>query len=87
MALFEILMLLCFGAAWPFSIYRSYISRSTAGKSVIFLWIVWLGYIFGILNKFVRGLDGVVFFYLLNLSMVSIDIALYYRNRYIHKEE
>ncbi|QJR20792.1 hypothetical protein BREVNS_0042 [Brevinematales bacterium NS] len=87
MALFEILMLLCFGAAWPFSIYRSYISRSTAGKSVIFLWIVWLGYIFGILNKFVRGVDGVVFFYLLNLSMVSIDIALYYRNRHIHKEE
>lgn len=87
MALFEILMLLCFGAAWPFSIFRSYTSRSTAGKSVIFLWIVWIGYIFGILNKFLRGLDIAVFFYILNLLMVSIDIGLYYRNRYIQKEE
>ncbi|MFN4216179.1 MAG: hypothetical protein ACK4HQ_02065 [Brevinematales bacterium] len=86
MALFEILMLLCFGAAWPFSIYRSYTSTSTAGKSVIFLWIIWIGYIFGILNKFVRGIDMAVFFYILNLCMVSMDIGLYYRNRHKEKE-
>ena len=24
MSIFEVLMLLCFGAAWPFSIYKSY---------------------------------------------------------------
>ncbi len=87
MAVFEVLMLLCFGAAWPFSIYRSYHSRSTAGKSVIFLWIVWIGYIFGILNKYVRGWDYVVVFYCINLMMVSVDIALYYRNRYITVKE
>ncbi|MCX7881751.1 MAG: hypothetical protein N2314_00815 [Brevinematales bacterium] len=87
MALFEVLMLLCFGAAWPFSLYRSYTSRSTAGKSVTFLWVVWLGYIFGIINKFVRGLDYALAFYILNLAMVSMDIGLYYRNQSLQKEE
>jgi len=86
MPIFEIAMLLCFGAAWPFSIYRSYTSRSTRGKSVVFLWIVWIGYVFGILNKWFAGLDYVVCFYLLNLGMVSIDIGLYYRNRRMVKE-
>jgi len=87
MIIFEVLMLLCFGAAWPFSIYQSYVSRSHKGKSVIFLWIVWIGYIFGILNKVVRGLDYAVIFYALNLIMVSIDISLYYRNKILSKKE
>jgi len=36
MSMFEIIMLVCFGAAWPFSIYKSYTSRSNAGKSIFF---------------------------------------------------
>jgi hypothetical protein len=39
-SIYEFVMLLCFGAAWPFSIYKSYVSRRNGGKSVIFLFVV-----------------------------------------------
>ena len=74
-------MLVCFGAAWPFSIARSWKSRSTAGKSVIFLWIVLAGYISGIIHKLLYNRDGVIALYTLNAILVFIDISLYYRNR------
>jgi hypothetical protein len=80
MSLFEIIMLLCFGFAWPFSIYKSYKSRSTQGKSIAFLIIIVLGYLAGILHKLFYHYDGVIFFYILNLLMVMTDILLYLRN-------
>ena len=73
-------MLICFGAAWPFSIYRSYTSRSTGGKSVVFLYIILLGYVFGIAHKFYYYMDPVIYMYALNGLMVIVDIALYHRN-------
>ena len=86
MSILELIMLLCFGAAWPASIYRSYKSRSTKGKSVVFLWILIAGYTAGILNKVLFfPNDPVVFFYALNFIMVSIDTALYFRNRRLEK--
>ena len=81
MSIFEIIMLVCFGLAWPFSIYKSYKSRDTKGKSVLFLFIVVIGYIAGIIHKLLYSRDGVVFLYLLNSIMVSADIVLYYRNK------
>lgn len=81
MSIFEIVMLVCFGAAWPFSIYKSWTSRSCAGKSVIFLYIVVIGYLSGIAHKVLYSYDGVVFLYGLNLLMVLTDIGLFYRNR------
>lgn len=81
MSPFEIGMLLCFGAAWPFSIRKSWRSRSTAGKSLVFLWIVLLGYLAGIVHKVAYHPDGVVFFYVANCLMVLADIVLYCRNR------
>lgn len=80
MSIFEILMLLCFGAAWPINIYKSYKSKSVAGKSVIFLFVVLAGYIAGITHKLLFSFDLVIYLYILNAIMVSIDIALYYRN-------
>ena len=85
MSLFEIIMLLCFGFAWPFSIYRSYQSRSTQGKSAAFLFIVLIGYVAGILNKIVNKPDFVIVFYVINLLLVTADISLYFRNRSIEK--
>jgi hypothetical protein len=81
MSIFEIIMLICFGLAWPFSIYKSYKSRDTNGKSIAFLYIVVAGYIAGIIHKLLYSRDGVVFLYLLNSIMVSADIVLYYRNK------
>ena len=76
-------MLLCFGVAWPFSIWNSYKARCTKGKSVHFLWIVWVGYISGIIHKLLNSNDFVIAFYLINTVMVTVDIGLFYRNRRI----
>lgn len=80
MSVFEIIMLVCFGAAWPLSIYKSYTSQSVAGKSVFFLYVIMLGYVSGIINKLLYNYDWVVFLYVLNLIMVTTDLLLYYRN-------
>ena len=81
MSLFEVGMLVCFGLAWPLNIYKSLTSRSTKGKSVFFLLIIWVGYVFGITHKIFYSNDIVLWLYVLNLIMVSIDIALFFRNR------
>jgi hypothetical protein len=81
MSIFEVIMLACFGMAWPVSIYKSYTSRETKGKSVAFLFILVAGYIAGIIHKLLYSRDWVVFLYLLNLLMVSADIVLYFRNK------
>ncbi|MCK4958343.1 MAG: hypothetical protein KAT00_03065 [Planctomycetes bacterium] len=85
MSVFETVMLICFGAAWPASIYRSYVSRTTAGKSIVFLAVVFVGYLAGIGHKVTHNLDAVTLLYALNAVMVSIDIMLYGRNRRIEK--
>ncbi len=81
MSIYEILMLICFGASWPFSIHKSWTSRKTGGKSVQFLYLVIIGYLFGIVHKLIYKPDMVVFLYALNALMVSADVALYYRNK------
>lgn len=87
MSIFEALMLICFGFSWPCSIYISFKSKSTKGKSVLFLIIVNLGYIFGIMHKIFYNLDLVLILYCLNFFMVSLDIAIYFRNYLLEKGE
>lgn len=82
MSVFEIVMLLCFGAAWPFSIYKSYVSGTTSGKSVVFLFVVLAGYIAGIIHKLLYNPDFVTWFYAANAFLVCVDILVYMRNRY-----
>jgi hypothetical protein len=80
-------MLLCFGTAWPVSIYKSWTSRQTGGKSVFFLFIVWLGYVAGTLHKVFFLFDAVIVLYILNATMVGTDIILFFRNRRIERRE
>lgn len=83
MSIFELVMLLCFGVAWPFSIHKSIVSQSIKGKSLAFLLIVWLGYLAGILHKIFYQPDIAVVFYVINWTMISVDAVLYLRNRRI----
>lgn len=83
-SIFEILMLLCFAVSWPFNIYRSYVSRTARGKSIAFETIVEIGYFCGVVNKFVNDeINYVLAFYFLDIVLVAIDMALYFRNRRI----
>lgn len=56
-------------------------------KSLIFLIALLIGYVAGILHKLFFYFDLVVILYALNGTMVSIDIALYLRNRAYHIRE
>lgn len=77
----EAIMVLCFGASWPFSIRKSYKARTSKGKSIYFLGLVIVGYSAGILSKLISGnITYVLYFYIANTIMVSIDTALYFRN-------
>lgn len=81
-SMFEVAMLVCFGLSWPISIHKSITSRTTKGKSIAFEYFVWLGYACGVLGKLLAPQKSYVLIpYVLNLAMVSIDIALYSRNK------
>jgi hypothetical protein len=79
---FELFMLLCFGCSWPISVWKSWHSGSTRGKSVFFIIAIVIGYLSGILGKLIGGdISYVLVAYLLNLSIVSVDLVLYFINR------
>ena len=80
--LFEMLMLLCFAFAWPFSIVKQWRTGSSKGKSILFSYVIILGYIFGMINKVVSDDINYVFaFYVIDLTLVLIDTLIYYRNQ------
>ena len=84
----ETLMIISFGASWPMNVIRSYKARTAKGKSLAFLLFVLFGYIAGIIGKCINPVYMaqfaqkwyVLFFYVLNLTMVGVDIGLYIRN-------
>lgn len=81
MQIFEIIMLVCFGLSWPISVYKSIRSKSTKGKSAVFIIAIIIGYISGIIGKIVNHqLNYVIALYFINLIVVSIDLTLYFIN-------
>lgn len=85
MGIFEFLMLVCFGASWPFSIIKSLRSRSTKGKSLMFMMLIELGYVFGIIHKLLYSYNWVIWMYITLFLVVAFDIALYFRNRRLER--
>ncbi len=91
--LLEIIMIVSFGASWPLNVIKSYKARTTKGKSLAFLCLIFFGYIAGIASKFVNPAYMasigqkwyVLFFYVLNLIMVGADLCLYARNSKLDK--
>lgn len=80
----ESLMLICFGFSWPISVYKSYKSRTSAGKSLIFMTVIIIGYFCGVAGKIATGnVNYVLVLYIINMLMVSTDIALYFRNKHL----
>lgn len=92
--LLEIIMIVSFGASWPLNVIKSYKSRTTKGKSLPFLCLIFFGYIAGIssklLNETYMAQIGskwyVLFFYVLNLIMVGADLLMYARNYKLDKK-
>ncbi len=83
----EIVMICLFGASWPMNVIKSYKARTAKGKSFMFMMFIFIGYVCGIAAKLTATEFKwyVLFFYFLNIFMVSLDIILYFRNRRIDK--
>lgn len=90
----EVIMVVSFGASWPLNVIKSYKARTTKGKSLPFLCLIFFGYIAGIASKlmnesYMASINSkwyVLFFYILNLIMVGIDLCLYVRNYRLDRE-
>lgn len=92
---FEIVMVLCFGASWPFNIIRAYKARTTKGTSLQFTVLIGIGYVGGILSKIFAWIDktnqGLSYwdglkvlafvFYIINLCMILTAVGIYFRNK------
>ncbi len=92
--IFEIGMLVCFGASWPMNVIKSWKARTTKGKSLAFVCLILLGYVAGIISKLINPVYMasfsekwyVLFFYVLNFCMVGVDFCLYFRNLKLDRE-
>ena len=90
----EIVMVVSFGASWPLNVMKSYKARTAKGKSLSFLCLIFFGYIAGIASKLMNEAYMadfsekwyVLFFYVLNLVMVGVDLVLYFRNKALDKK-
>lgn len=81
---FEAIMLICFGASWPVSIIKTIRAKNPKGKSIMFLYLVFVGYISGCLKCISdNNFDKIIWLYVLNGIMVAVDIILvhYYISR------
>ncbi len=76
MSIFEAGMLICFGASWPFAVYKTWKTKNVTSKSRLFLSLVMFGYVCGIINKILHSMDIVIWLYVLNLLFVTADLML-----------
>jgi hypothetical protein len=85
--LFEAVMLICFGVSWPVAIYKTLRTRHVHGKSLLFLVLIFIGYLAGIAAKFITAAQAgtwptwVTWLYAFNALMVAIEIRLYHKFR------
>ena len=81
----EIAMLCLFGGSWPFNIAKALKAKTAKGKSIGFELLILTGYIIGLFGKLYAyrqtgTLAYSVWFYMADILMVSVDLALYFLN-------
>ncbi len=92
--IFEVIMIVGFGASWPLNVMKAYRARTTKGTSLAFLLIIFFSYIAGIASKLINEAYMadfarkwyVLFFYALNFIMVGINLLVYVRNKRLDAE-
>ena len=83
----EAVMIILFGISWPFNLAKSIRSKTTKGKSLLFLCLIDVGYMAGITSKivsetFVWATDWWIFaIYCVNFSLVTADLIVYFINK------
>jgi len=80
-------MLVCFGFSWPLNLAKAYRAKTAKGTSLPFILLIITGYIAGIAAKIVSDqINYVLIAYILNLVMVSLNLAVYFRNVALDKK-
>ena len=86
-AIFETIMLVCFGLSWPINVVKAYKARTSKGTSFPFILLIITGYIAGITAKIVNGQFNYVFIvYIINLLIVMLNVIVYFRNYHLDKK-
>ena len=78
----EFAMLFAFGFSWPFAIFKTWRAKRVDGKSPMFMIIVLVGYMCGIAARLLDaapGNDWLCIVYMVDMALVSTDLALYFR--------
>lgn len=85
-AIFETVMLVCFGLSWPINVVKAYKTQTTKGTSLPFIFLIIAGYIAGIVAKIITGqMNYVLIVYVINLLIVMMNVVVYARNYQIDK--
>lgn len=86
-SILETVMLVCFGFSWPLNVMKSYKAKTAKGTSLPFIMLIITGYIAGISAKIISGqINYVLIAYIVNLSIVSLNIVVYFRNVSLDKK-
>lgn len=82
----EAMMLICFGLSWPINLVKNIRARSAKGMSLQFILLIIVGYVAGIASKIIsHRINYVLAVYLLNLIVVSINLAVYFYNHHLDR--
>lgn len=80
--LLEAAMLICFGCSWPMNLIKNIKCKSAKSMSLPFILLITAGYIAGISAKLItHQINYVLVVYILNIVIVSMNIAVYFYNR------
>lgn len=80
--LLEAAMLVCFGCSWPMNLIKNIKCKSAKSMSLPFILLITAGYIAGISAKLItHQINYVLIVYILNIIIVSMNIAVYFYNR------
>ena len=86
-SIFETVMLVCFGFSWPLNVIKGYKAKTAKGTSLPFILLIITGYIAGISAKLISGqINYVLIAYILNLTIVSLNVIVYFRNVSLDKK-
>ena len=86
-SILETVMLVCFGFSWPLNVIKAYRAKTSKGTSLPFILLIIAGYIAGISAKLITGqINYVLIAYILNLSIVSLNVVVYFRNVSLDKK-
>lgn len=71
----------------PLNVIKAYRARTAKGTSLPFILLIIAGYIAGICAKLIAGqINYVLVVYFINLAIVSVNLAVYFRNAALDKK-